>query len=175
MRKQNPEYFGKGLSPHSSRHKGGFSTGVREIFLERSTAEPWITSSGVWGNSLCLRHSYPALAILLQPLNKDGSLSHHNYVSWIWRNGQLVFVNPSTAFFINHINLAVSCLLFPFNVRKTHFKLSHQWHSLPHSTIKANYLIGFKKSKFLFICLGTRQWHWNETEKRQKAQRPWWV
>lgn len=88
MRKQNPKYFGKGLSPHSSRHKGGFSTGVRETFHERSTAEPLITSSEAWGNSLCLRHAFillfsSALAILLQPLNKDGSLFHHNNVFWI--------------------------------------------------------------------------------------------
>ena len=88
MRKQNPKYFGKGLSPHSSRHKGGFSTGVRETFLERSTSELLITFSEVWGNSLCLRHSFillfsSALAILLQPLNKDKSLFHHNNVSWI--------------------------------------------------------------------------------------------
>lgn len=85
--KAKPQVFWKGFKP-------SFFQGQRRLqhwgqtFHERSTAEPLITSSEAWGNSLCLRHAFillfsSALAILLQPLNKDGSLFHHNNVFWI--------------------------------------------------------------------------------------------
>lgn len=69
----------------------------------------------------------------------------------------------------------MSCLLSPLNknVRKTHFKLSHQWHSLPHGTIKANYLIGLKNLNFyLFVYEGTRHWHWMGLRKDRRHKGP---
>lgn len=177
-KKTKNKNFGKGLNPHSSRHKGGFSTGVRDAFPKKSTAELLITSSEVWGNSLCLRHFLSHCFLLLLPFfsshwTKIGLCSIATKSFGFEGVGNYSLWSPSTTFSISHIDLAMLFLLSLFNknARKTHLKLSHQWHSLPHGSIKAKYLIGLETQICIYLFVRTpasdtgRDWETAEDTK----------